>query len=228
MVRKKAGADAPEENQDGGEVLPTMDEGQELAAGDGSGEALPPIEQNGDQEQMAGGPADDDGEGAEAAAAGYNAEGDHISAIDRMGILADELEFGDSSGLVQEVRDFLIETIKARPKPWSATSQAEQRDVVAACEYQAKELVRKAVEAVASQGVNPVRILLTKVNMGSDIVITGKLKAMDPEEEARDVMVLHRGLNKHAMLTIASAEDYSNGGEAPTDPDEQSFGFEGE
>src|SRR3546814_7063052 len=62
-----------------------------------------------------------------------------------------------------------------RPKPWSGTSQAEQRDVAAACEVSAKELVRKVAEHIASNGVPAVRILLTNFSMGgTDMKIAGK------------------------------------------------------
>lgn len=182
--------------------------------GDGTGEALPDYAE-GDPERTA---------------EGWDAEGEHSLAVDRMSAMADELELTDSKRLVEEVRDFLLDTIKARPKPWSATSQAEKRDVAAACEHNAGELVRKIVEAVASRGVEPVRVLLTKVAMGNDIVITGKVKAFDPHEEHKAISVLHGALNKHVMLTVATKDDYSSGEESEEseDYDEPDFGFESE
>lgn len=159
---------------------------------------------------------------------GWNAEGEHVLAVDRMEAIARETELGTSE-LVFDVRDFLLEIIKSRPKPWSATSQGEQRDVAAACETAANELVRKVVERIAARGVDPVRVLLTKVAMGNDIVITGKVKTFDSEEEVRAIKVLHTALNKHVMLTAASVEDYAGTPrEAETDADQNDFGFEGD
>lgn len=181
--------------------------------GDGTGQTLPPAEE-GDQ--------------TEREAAGWDAEGQHSTAIERMENIADELEI-ETGEMVFDVRDFLLDTIKARPKPWSATSQAEQRDVAAACEHAAKELVRKVAEAVASNGTSAIRVLLTKVNMGADIVISGKVKTFGEEEEDAAVLALHRAIGKHVMLTRASADDYMGGErEAATDPDEPDFGFEGD
>lgn len=181
--------------------------------GDGTGQTLPPAE-GGDQ--------------TEREAAGWDAEGQHSTAIERMENIADELEI-ETGEMVFDVRDFLLDTIKARPKPWSATSQAEQRDVAAACEHAAKELVRKVAEAVASNGTSAIRVLLTKVNMGADIVISGKVKTFGEEEEDAAVLALHRAIGKHVMLTRASADDYMGGErEAATDPDEPDFGFEGD
>lgn len=190
--------------------------GDELT-GDGTGTALPPVEQNGDQEQV-----------SEAA----DAEAEHRTAVDGMAEAAERLQL-DTSALVFDVRDFLLEQIKQRPKPWSATSQAEQRDVAAQCEHSATELVRKVVEALAANGVDSIRVLLTKVNAGGDdIVITGKVKFVDEDPVSRDksILSLHHAIGKHVMLTRATAEDYKQGGsdvDQLTDPDDPEFGFEG-
>ena len=159
----------------------------------------------------------------------WDAEGEHITAIDRLERVADELRITDSNRLVEDVRDFLLDTIKARPKPWSATSQAEKRDVAAACEHVSAELVRKMIEAIAARGVQPVRVLLTKVAMGNEIVVTGKVKAFDPHEEHRAISILYGALNKHVMLTVATKDDYSSGDESEESEqfDEPTFGFEG-
>ncbi|HEX7824624.1 MAG TPA: hypothetical protein VF477_06985, partial [Mycobacterium sp.] len=91
------------------------------------------------------------------------------------------------------------------------------------------ELVRKIVEAIAANGATaPVRVLLTKVTLGSDIVIAGKVKTMDTEEEDTAVATLHRAIGKHVMVTVATAEDYAGRPrDAETDPDQNDFGFEG-
>jgi hypothetical protein len=195
----------------GGKAKPDQAEAQ--IEGDGTGEALPPVEE-GDQTERESG--------------GWDAEGEHTTALDRMEAMADELTL-NTDELVFDVRDFILDTIKARPKPWSGTSQAEQRDVAAACEHAAKELVRKVAESIASNGVQSIRVLLTKVNMGTDIVISGKVKVFDEGEEDAAVLQLHRAIGKHVMLTRASADDYSGGDREPTtDPDEPGFGFEGD
>lgn len=199
-----------------GAGAPPADQGDDAQIeSDGTGEALPSYAEG------------DDGDEGGGEAAGWDAEGQHTSAIDRMERMADDLVI-DTDEMVFDVRDFLLDTIKARPKPWSGTSQAEQRDVAAACEHAAKELVRKVAEAIASNGVQSIRVLLTKVNMGTDIVISGKVKTFGEEEEDRAVLQLHRAIGKHVMLTRASADDYTGEGrEAETDADEPDFGFEG-
>lgn len=161
-------------------------------------------------------------------AAGLDAEQQHISAVQRMENMSRELML-NTDEMVFDIRDFLLDQIKARPKPWSGTSQAEQRDVAAACEVAAKELVRKVAEHVASNGVPAIRVLLTSFNMtGTDMKIAGKVKCFDDDEKDRAIGTLSHGLNKFVMLTRASAEDYIGGDRpAETDPDEPDFGFEG-
>lgn len=201
--KDKAGTSAPSESDEGADLTPLGGDGTEAERIDDDFSA-----------------GDDLG--------GFDAEGAHMTAIDRMEAIADDLTINPDE-MVFDVRDFLLDTIKARPKPWSATSQQEQRDVAAACEHAAREVVRKIVEAVASNGVSSIRVLLTKVNMGSDIVITGKVKTMGEIEEDAAVLALHRAIGKHVMLTRASADDYAAGArEAETDPDNPEFGFEGD
>lgn len=157
-----------------------------------------------------------------------DAEGQHTGSVRAMNNITEQLEISTGE-MVFDVRDFLLDTIKARPKPWPATSQAEQRDVAAACEHAATELVRKVAEAVAARGVNPVRVLLTKVTLGDDIVIAGKVKTFDDEEEDSAVNILHHARGKHVMLTVASVDDYrGEGRDAETDADQPGFGFEGD
>lgn len=164
---------------------------------------------------------------AEGATGGYDiSESGHQSAIERMEQLGETLEL-DTGSLVAGTRDFLLDIIKSRPKPWSASSQAEQRDVAAACEQLAIGLVRQIVEIVRSDGREPVRVLLTKVMMGDDIQITGKLKPMSEDEEEAAVIALHHARGKHVLLTVASVDDYrTEHREAETEPDERPLPFE--
>jgi hypothetical protein len=150
---------------------------------------------------------------------GGAAEEEHDTAIERMEEAATTFVLNTDT-LVDDARDMLLEQIKQRPKPWSATSTAEQRDVAAACEHAAKELVRKVVEAVAASGREPVRALLTKIALGDDIVITAKLKTLGADEEDRAVVSLHGARGKHVLIIPASADDYQGGRQAQTDPDE--------
>lgn len=152
---------------------------------------------------------------------GYDlSETAHLSAIEALGRIAEAFGF-EPDTLVFDVRDAMVEFVKRRPKPWSASSPAEQRDVFAKAEQVAQELVRVVCEAVASRGQEPVRVLLDKVSLGEAIQITGKVKTNSAEEEDRAVMILHHARGKHVMLTVASKDDYQQGGRAADVPVEE-------
>lgn len=155
-----------------------------------------------------------------------NAEAQHTAGLAAMENITEQLELSTGE-MVFDIRDFLVDQIKARPKPWSATSQGEQRDIFAAAQHAAEELVRKVVEAVAARGQQPVRVLLTKVTLGDDIVIAGKVKTFDSNEEDAAVSLLHHARGKNVLLTVASKDDYTgNGREADVDDDEPPLNFE--
>lgn len=160
--------------------------------------------------------------------AGFDAEGQHSIAVDRIEAIVDQTML-NSDELIFDLRDTVLEIIKTRPKPWSGTSQEEQRDIAAAVEIACKELVRKTVEVIASNGTASHRILLTKFNQsGTDMIITGKVKYHDDVEKHRAIIALSDSLNKHVMLTRASADDYVQGEREPdTQEDQAGFGFEG-
>jgi hypothetical protein len=152
----------------------------------------------------------------------------HLTAIERMENLASDYEIA-TKALVPDVRDFLLDQIKARPKPWSATSQGEQRDVAAACEHAAVELVRKVVEAVAADSSRqPIRCLLVGYSdKADDIKVDLKVKALSEEEGVEAVVGLHRAKGKHVLVTVASVDDYrGDGREAETLPDQPDLSFE--
>lgn len=154
------------------------------------------------------------GEAVAREAGGYDlSEEAHLSAIERAEKAATDWVFNPSQ-LVNDARDFMLDQIKSRPKPWGGSSPSEQRDIAAACAHAGDELVRKIAEAIAARGQEPVRVLLDKIALGETIQITGKVKTMSAEEEDRAVMILHHARGKNVMLTVASKDDY-HGGERP-------------
>lgn len=165
-------------------------------------------------------PANDDGP------QDWNPEAEHNAATERMERMASDFEL-DAGSLVSDARDFMLEQIKHRPRVWSATSQGEQRDVAAACDHAARELIRKMLEQIATRDVQPIRALLTKYTDGDEIVITAKVKAFTEEESAAAVIGLHKARGKHVMITVASVSDYDGNKRDPaTDPDEPLMSFE--
>ena len=155
-------------------------------------------------------------------------EAAHLTAIERMEAQASEYDV-DQRSLVPDVRDFLLDQIKSRPKPWAATSNGEQHDVAAACEHAAVELVRKVVEAIrADPKSDPIRCLLVGfADKGDDIKVELRVKALSAEETVAAVIGLHKAKSKHVLLTVASVDDYrQDNREAALDDDEPPLDFE--
>lgn len=221
MVKQKAGA--PVDNAaGGGEATVRVDE-----PGEAPGESSAVTEASPEELQGAIDKLGDAVRAHEGGTGGYDlSEEAHRSAVDRMADLGNSVEL-DSLSLVADARDFLLDVIKSRPKPWSACSNSEQRDIAAACEQVAEGLVRQIVEIIRSDGKKPVRVLLQKVAMGDEIQITGKVKTYESGEEDEAVMLLHHARGKHVMLTVASVDDYKGGREAHLDPDDPPLPFEG-
>jgi hypothetical protein len=223
VVREKKGAAAPDKSgqDDGGGTTGPTEPGQ--APGEssaviepGEGELQGAVESLGEAIRE-----------REGATGGYDiSEAGHQTALERMEALGDDLQL-NSRSLIAGVRDFLVDVIKSRPKPWGATSPGEQRDVASACEQLATGLVREVLELIRADGKASVRVLLTKVTLGDDIQITGKAKPMGEEEEDKAVQMLHHARGKHVLLTVASADDYrQEHPEAQTDVEEPVLPFE--
>lgn len=73
-----------------------------------------------------------------------------------------------------DLRDALLEVFKHRPKPWSACSEMEQRDIVGALDDVAEKLINKAARIIASEGSDAVSATLESVTMKDGLKITAK------------------------------------------------------
>lgn len=154
-------------------------------------------------------------------------DSDEVSlSVQRMEDTATDFELGETKFLVAGARDFLLEQIKMRPKPWSATSEKDQIDVAAACEHAAVELVRKIKEALATEGKQPIRALLESYVEKDGIKVSLKVKTFSDEEALAAIVGLHNARGKHVMITVASVDDYRGDRPAATDPDQPGLGFE--
>ncbi len=151
------------------------------------------------------------GKAVEREAGNYDlSEEAHRSAIEGAENAASNAVFTNES-LVFDARDFLLEQIKRRPKPWGACSGGEKADIAAACEHAGQELVRKIAEEMASAGLPRVRVLLGQIVLGDDIKITGKVKIMGDEDEDAAVLFLHRAQGQFVMVTLASKDAHQEG-----------------
>ncbi|MDZ7824521.1 MAG: hypothetical protein U5K75_11125 [Ahrensia sp.] len=73
-----------------------------------------------------------------------------------------------------DLRDALLEVFKHRPKPWSACSETEQRDIAYGLEDISEKLVAKAARIIASKGFEAVSATLESVTIKEGLKITAK------------------------------------------------------
>ena len=148
-------------------------------------------------------------------------------AIDAVSDLHRAVSLEDETKLVASLAGFFVDLFKHRPKPWSQLSQAEQRDLAAGLEHNAREIVRMTVEAVARQGREPIRALLEGYTEKDGIKVTLKVKPLSEDEALLAVIGLHKAQGKHVLLTVASADDYAeHPAPDPSEPDQHALGFE--
>ena len=150
------------------------------------------------------------------------------TAIDKVGNLADTIDLGEDQGkVVAETAAFFLELYKHRPKPWGELSQAEQRDLAAQLEHNAKELVRHVVEAIARDGRDSIRALLESYTEKDGIKATLKVKTYSEDEALAAVIGLHKAQGKHVLITVASADDFATEPmQDASEPDQPALGFE--
>lgn len=183
--RRKAGDKSGESGDGaGGAVVEgTVEQG-------GTGAALPPADPAGGEPQE----RTDEGTGT-------------APVIERMERMGEEAVLNTPS-LVADLRDAMLDQVKMRPKPWGLTPFDEQRDVAAALENVARELVRKVVEAVRAEGPDPIRALLESYSEKDGLKAQLKIKTFNDEEALAAVIGLHMAVGKHVLITVASVSDF--------------------
>src|ERR1700733_10470426 len=57
-----------------------------------------------------------------------------------------------SDTLMGDIRDVILDRLKAMPKPWTVMSEREQRDLIYGVESAAENLIRQAALLIAANG----------------------------------------------------------------------------
>lgn len=97
-----------------------------------------------------------------------------------------------SSTLTGDIRDFLLDRVKAHKKPWAAMSEDEQRDEIISAKEAAERLVAKVVRIVASEGRN---------------VVEAKLKQVTIEDGIKAVFLFANNTHNREQLGAATGQE---------------------
>lgn len=121
-----------------------------------------------------------------------------------------------SETLTGDIRDAMLDRIKALKKPWAQMSEADQRDLVHGLNSAAFELVRGAVEIIAQDGRTVIRASLESATVKDGIDAKIHLAKSDPMRHE-----LLDAVGSLVLIAIASTDPYRGERKpAETDPDE--------
>jgi len=123
----------------------------------------------------------------------------------------------DVNTLAGDLRDWLLGRLRHMPRTWRELPEHEQRDITEAAEAHARELIRRVVELVASEGQPVIRATLGDVAVKSKGIIEAKL-GVSRFDEHRHQLADAAGMP--VMITVADAQRFF-GERAPAavDPD---------
>lgn len=120
---------------------------------------------------------------------------------------------GGTETLMGDLRDAILDRLKAMPKPWTTLSEADQREMIQGIEMVARTLVRSAVRLVAANGRPTLEGVLSQCTVKDGIKATVILSRHDPLRES-----LLNAVNEQILIVVADAEAYM-GEKAPANPD---------
>lgn len=114
--------------------------------------------------------------------------------------------------LTGDIRDFLLDRVKALGKPWAAMTEDEQSDQIHAAKEAAERIVRKACEIIAAGGKKAMTGQLVKVAIKDKISVQVDFSKHD---EQRHALMDAAGMT--VSVVLADAEPFT-GERAPAQP----------
>lgn len=119
----------------------------------------------------------------------------------------------DSSTLLGDLRDALLDRLRAMPKPWTVMSQAEQQDLIEGCTRVANHLVREATRLIAANGFPVISGKLVKAQVKDGMQLQIDVSRHDPAR-----LTAIDSVDRPVLLVIAEPDMFM-GEKAPAKPD---------
>ncbi len=129
------------------------------------------------------------------------------SALERLENTINEADL-DTKSLVADVTGTILELFKRRPKPWSASSPQEQRDVAKVAGFAAKELVNRVVSLVAANNRPAIRAVLDGITVSDKVTGKFKLASMPEDQMAEILSELYHANRKMILIITADSGQY--------------------
>ena len=110
-----------------------------------------------------------------------------------------------ASSLTAGIRDFILDRLKQEQnkRPWHERSEYDQRDTVQAVEAAVRELTQKAIEIIASGGMNTMIATLEQVTVKDGIKATLTMSKHDLQRHA-----LIDSTGATVMIVVADVSEF--------------------
>lgn len=139
---------------------------------------------------------------------------DTITAADEMSDVGRRVDFVMSSDtLMGDIRDAMLDRLKAMPKPWTVMSEREQRDLIYGVENAAGNLIRQAALLIAANGYPTIQGQVEQSTIKDDIKTIVRVAKSHP-----DRLALMDAAGHSCILVIADVAQFM-GERAPAKPD---------
>jgi hypothetical protein len=115
--------------------------------------------------------------------------------------------------LTGDIRDFLLDRVKALGKPWAAMTEDEQADQIHSAKEAAERLVTVACEIIAADGKKAMKGKLKTLAIDKDVIKATVL--LSKEDEQRHQLLDAAGL---AVMVVVADAEYYRGEQAPAEP----------
>jgi len=115
--------------------------------------------------------------------------------------------------LTGDVRDFILDTLRYEQdkRPWNQRSESDQHETIHRVESRVHDVVRRAVEMIAAQGLRTIRATLEQVTIKDGIKGTITLSKFDEQRHA-----LADATGSSILIVVADPEAFT-GEQAPVE-----------
>lgn len=121
----------------------------------------------------------------------------------------------ESSTLLGDLRDALLDRLRAMPKPWTVMSQGEQQELIEGCTRVATHLVTEATRIIAANGFPVISGKLVKVQVKDGMQLQIDVSRHDPQR-----LTVIDSVERPVLIVVAEPDMFM-GEKAPAKPDEK-------
>jgi hypothetical protein len=142
--------------------------------------------------------------------------------------ISEETQDLASETLKGDLRDFVLDRIKHKPKVWQQMTESEQRDLIHETESAVSDIIRRAVHIIAAEGRQAITATLEQVTVKDGIKAVATLSKHDPfrhelvDAQGKAILIVVADASAH-MGQQEEAKPDADEPQLPMDDDEPVF-----